>query len=406
MSKISFYEAIQKIRDSNIPSIGDESIFFGNSLDRVLNEDIFAKEDMPLFPVSSMDGYAFKIEDLEYFRQNGLEISQDNPAGSDFIELERYKAIKTFTGSLMPKNSDTLVIVESVEVKDNKIYLKENIQPKQGDWVRQRGDNYRSGEMLLSKGCKITPYEIGLLAELNYVFVRVKQKPKVGILVSGNEIIEVGEQRKHFGQVRNTNQHLLKAMIEKMGGVAVVYKNTHDNLDDIREIFSMMLRECDFIVTTGGMSKGDYDFTQNVILENSEVIFQGVDIKPGKPTMFAIDKNTNKPILGLSGNPNAVATTFYIFGKFIFSKLLQQEEHLKIVNAIAQEEIKKKDLRTEFRSCFIKLVSGKYEASFMQKKSNQSAIINNLCGESALAILDKDFIDKNEEIKVILFKEF
>lgn len=406
MNQISFYEAIQKITNSNIQPIGDESLFFGNSLDRVLNEDIFAKEDMPLFPISSMDGYAFRIEDLEHFKQNGLEISRDNPAGSDFVELEERKAIKTFTGSLMPKNSDTLVIVESVEAKNNKIYLKENIQPKQGDWVRQRGDNYRSGEMLLSKGCKISPYEIGLLAELNHIFVKVKQKPKVGILVSGSEVIEVGEQREHFGQVRNTNQHILKAMVEKMGGVAVVYKSICDNIDAIREIFSIMLKECDFIVTTGGMSKGDYDFTQKVILEKSEIVFRGVDVKPGKPTTFAIDKNTKKPILGLSGNPNAVAITFYIFGRIIFSKLLQQEKQLHIISAITQEEIKKKDPRIEFRSCFIKLISGKYEVSFMQKKSNQSAIINNLCGDSALAILDRDFIDKNQEIKVILFKEF
>ncbi|WP_104697611.1 MULTISPECIES: molybdopterin molybdotransferase MoeA [unclassified Helicobacter] len=404
---INFDEAIQKILDSEIPSIGSEKIVFSNSIDRVLDEDIFAEESMPLAPLSSMDGYAFNFEDLEFFRNNGLIITQDNPAGSDFSDLKPQSAIKTFTGSLMPKNSDTLVIVEDVEVREGRIFLKSDVSLKRGDWVRQIGDNYKEGDLLLQRSCKITPYEIGLLAELNRVFVKVKQKPRVGILTSGNEIIEVGERREHLGQVRSSNNHILSAMIEKMGGSALIYSNTKDDFESLRRIFAQMLRECDFIVTTGGMSKGDYDFTQDVILESSNIVFKGVNIKPGKPTMFAIDKKSNKPILGLSGNPNAVAITFYLFGKTIMAKMLQQNSTpLKIVRAKLVEDVVKNDDRVEFRSCFISQVDGIYHTSFANKKKNQSAIINNLCGESALAILDHKILEKNQEVKVILFKEF
>lgn len=404
---VDFNQAIQKILDSNIPIMGSEKVNFSNSLDRVLDEDIFAGESMPLAPVSSMDGYAFNFKDLKYFQDNGLSIAHDNPAGSDFEQLESQTTIKTFTGSLMPKNSDTLVIVEDVFIKDNKIFLKPNITPKKGDWVREVGDNYKEGELLLQKQCKISPYEIGLLAELNKIFIKVKQKPRVGILTSGNEIIEVGERREHLGQVRSSNGHILSAMVEKMGGIALVYSNVEDNINGLKEIFVRMLKECDFIVTTGGMSKGDYDFTQKVIFELSEIVFKGVNIKPGKPTMFAIDKKFNKPVLGLSGNPNAVAITFYLFGGVVMKKMLQQDHiPLKIIYAKLAEDVLKNDDRVEFRSCFISQIDGFYQISFSNKKKNQSAIINNLCGESALAILDQKILKKNQEIKVILFKEF
>lgn len=404
---VSFKEAYQSIVESNIPQMGEEKVIFSNALDRVLSEPIYAPEHQPQAPVSSMDGFAFCFEDLEHLRTHGLAIMGDNPAGNTPLKLEKNCAIKTFTGALMPQGSDTLIIVESTLIKDNRLYLKEDAAlPKKGEWVRQIGENYQKGELLLEKNQKLTPYEIALLAELNRVCVQVRQKPKVGILISGSEIIEVGEARAHLGQVRSVNNHLLSAMVQKMGGTPIIYANTKDDRASLEAVFGRMLEECDALITTGGMSMGDYDFTQEVIEARAKVVFKKVRIKPGKPMLFALDKARGKPILGLSGNPNAVAITFYIFGGCMLAKMLGLPTELATHRAILRESIERADSRLEFRSCEIELHEGRYYASFARKKPNQSAIINNLCAKSALAILSEESLSAGEEVEIILFKEF
>ncbi|MCE3037619.1 molybdopterin molybdotransferase MoeA [Helicobacter sp. faydin-H20] len=404
---ISFQEALQSILSTPLPLVGDEKINFTNSLDRILSTDIYAQENIPLAPLSSMDGYAFNYEDLEILKTQGLEILQDNPAGSELSICKKGCAIKTFTGALMPKMTDTIVLIEECQVQNQRIFLHQDMHLQKGAWVRPVGSNYQSGEKLLQQGLKISPYEIGLLAELNCNFISVKQKPKVGILVSGSEIIEVGEKREHNGQVRSVNNHLIKAMVEKSGGQAIVYETLQDDKDTLLKTFTKMLNECDLIVTTGGMSKGDYDFTQDVILEHSDVIFKGVRIKPGKPVLFALSKASKKPILGLAGNPNAAAITFYLFGSLLLKRMTKQKAELKVLKAYLKEEMTKKDQRLEFRSVKLEVLEGKYYVSNLCK-NNQSAIINNLCEDRALVIFDaeKTILAKDTEVDIILLKEF
>lgn len=405
---ISFYEALEIIQNFDIPKIGTEKIFFGNALNRVLSEDIIAKQPMPRFYTSSMDGYAFCYDDLEVLQSEGLKINGDNPAGlKDFLVLEPKTCIKTFTGSRMPKNSDSIVIIENIDERNGRIFLKNpQISIQKGDWVRKIGENYQQGEVLLKKGQKISAYEIGLLADLNKVFIEVFRKPKIGILSGGNEIIEVGESSENENIVRSVNNHLLKALVESLGGEGVLYPMMSDDKTEIKRMFENAFKDCDMLLSTGGMSKGDYDFTQEVMQDLCKMEFKGVRIKPGKPVAFG--KYKDKFLLALPGNPNSAAITFYLFGYILFYKMLGVSYKHIFLKAVLEEKIIKKDSRMEFRVCDLHIKEGEYYVGFSDKKVLQSSVVNNLCQKSALCILPEGEIElkRNDKIEILLFKEF
>lgn len=408
---ISFFEAVDFITHSQILPLGREKVIFSDSLGRVLAQDIIAKSDMPKFATSSMDGYAFCFEDIQKLTTEGLIFQGDNPAGASVEPLKSNSTIKSFTGSIMPKNSDTILLVEHSFCEGGRVFLSKDAPlPKKGDWVRSVGENYAQGDVLLKRGDIIGAYEIGLLADLNEVFVEVFRKPRVGILSGGSEIIEVGQERTSENAIRSVNNHLLKAMVQVMGGEAFLYPIMPDKKESIKEMMIEAMRDCDMLVSTGGMSMGDYDFTQYVISELSEVIFKGVRMKPGKPVSYALydQGGVKKPLLGLPGSPNSAAVTFYLLGHLIFARMLGIDYKHQFLKATLSEDISKNDTRMEFRVCDLEIIDGRYYVSFSKKRTLQSSIINNLCGQTALVVLQEntDDLHKGDVVDIVLFRNF
>lgn len=408
---ISFFEAVDFITHSQILPLGREKVIFSDSLGRVLAQDIIAKSDMPKFATSSMDGYAFCFEDIQKLTTEGLIFQGDNPAGASVEPLKSNSTIKSFTGSIMPKNSDTILLVEHSFCEGGRVFLSKDAPlPKKGDWVRSVGENYAQGDVLLKRGDIIGAYEIGLLADLNEVFVEVFRKPRVGILSGGSEIIEVGQERTSENAIRSVNNHLLKAMVQVMGGEAFLYPIMPDKKESIKEMMIEAMRDCDMLVSTGGMSMGDYDFTQYVISELSEVIFKGVRMKPGKPVSYALydQGGVKKPLLGLPGSPNSAAVTFYLLGHLIFARMLGIDYKHQFLKATLIEDISKSDTRMEFRVCDLEIIDGRYYVSFSKKRTLQSSIINNLCGQTALVVLQEntDDLHKGDVVDIVLFRNF
>lgn len=412
---ISFFEAVDFVIHSQISSLGREKVIFTDSLGRVLAQDIIAKSDMPKFPTSSMDGYAFCFEDVAKLTTDGLIYQGDNPAGANIEPLKPNNTIKTFTGSTMPKNSDTILLVEHSCYKDGRVFLSQDAcLPQKGAWVRPVGQNYAKGDVLLKKGDVIGPYEIGLLADLNEVFVEVFKKPRVGILTGGSEIIEVGEEKTSPYSIRSVNNHLLKAMAESMGAEAFLYPIMPDDKESIKAMMLEAMSGCDVLVSTGGMSMGDYDFTQDVISELSEVVFKGVKIKPGKPLSYALynQGNLKRPLLGLPGSPNSAAVTFYLMGSLVLAMMMGRDYQHQFLKAILSEDVKRSggnnDGRMEFRVCDIEIIEGKYYASFSKKRAFQSSVINNLCGKTALVVLEENGGDlhKGDVVDMLLLTNF
>lgn len=390
---ISYKEALHILDSIPIEPLGTQQVHFKNALNRILAQDVKAPCNVPAYPTAAMDGYAIMFEDLELLSTQGLAILPPNKAGNpERPTLQKAHAIKTFTGSTMPLNADTLVIVEHITLKSDKIFLNVPLDSiRKSQWIRQVGDNYKENEILLHKGDKIGAFEVGLLAELNQSFVRVYQKAKVGILCVGDEIIEVGQDSPHQNVVRSVNTHLLESLLLQMGQEPIIYPIAKDDKDMIKVAYVKALQECDMLLTTGGMSMGDYDFTQEIMQELSQIHFKGVRLKPGKPVAFGTADKTL--ILGLPGFPNSCAVTFLLFGTTLLARLQNRIYKPLYFEATLLEECKRGDSRLEFRACEVFSHNGKLSVSFANKKSLQSSMVNNLTHNTALAILEENGSD-------------
>ena len=402
--KISYLQAKEILNSQNIYPKSIERVFLHESLNRILSQDIFAPNDMPMLNLSNMDGYAIYSAMLKNINEC-FEILQENPAGNkEILELPTNKpcAIKTFTGAAIPKNADILVPIEWAEIKGNHIIIKQI--PKIGEFIRKKGDNYKKGEKLLSKGTKINSHHIGLLASLNQVFVEVYERPKVGILVNGNEILELGESKDSPNSIYNANGHLLYAKILENGGIPKLYPILKDDKEQIQSCLQTALRECDLILSTGGASVGDYDFIRQISQQQKEqVVFRGVRIKPGQHVLYA--HFGGKQFFGLPGFPNSTLVTFELFAKIILAKLCGSKPYQESIQITLDEDLQKNDSRLEFRVCNIRNQAGIFSVDFLGKKDFQSAILNNFCpldnSRVGLAILENQ-TTKGKSIEVLL----
>lgn len=402
-TNISYQESIEILNSIPIQPKSIEKIPFSQALGRILAEDIIAEENMPKHPTSAMDGYALNYEDIPSLFGEGVRVLSVNKAGESEERIcERGGCIKTFTGAKIPTNCDTLALVEEVREENGKLYALEGASFQKGKWIRAVGENYAKGEVLLKKESKITPFEIGLLAELNCVYVCVHLKPRVAILSGGDEIIEVGE-RERENAIRSVNNHLLQALCSSMGAEGRIYPLLTDNKEQIAKQVKEALRDCDVLITTGGASKGDFDYTQEVIKEVCEMQFKGVRMKPGKPVGFGITKE-GQYVFTLPGFPNSSAVTFMLFTRLVLGKLLGTNPALEPLKARLTQTIKRVDSRMEFRICNLRVQNGIYEVGFWDKKTLQSSVVNNFCSKSALMILEENGaeLQEGEMVEVLL----
>jgi molybdopterin molybdotransferase len=367
-------------------STRSERIFIGNALGRVLAEDIVADEDYPTHPTSAMDGYAILYEDAADSKE--LTILGDNPAGADEVgSVESGVCIKTFTGSLMPAGSDTLVPVENVLVKENQILI-EKMVPK-GFAVRPVGESYRKGDVLISCGTIIGFAEIGVLAGINRVMISVTQRPRVCIIATGSEILDIGETQRHAGQIRSSNSYTLEALVNQLGGESIGMGIIGDDKNAIMERFEEALRSSDIVVSTGGVSVGDYDFVKHIVPKlGAEVIFKGVNIKPGQHVMVA--QRGSKFIVSLPGFAYSSTVTFILYVAPLIARMLGSANPYEPIEATLKVPFAKRSNKSEFTACNLSFDDGRYWVDFEGKKTGSSAILTNLLGRSGLMICGEE----------------
>ena len=367
-------------------SIRSERVFISNTLGRVVAEDIVADEDYPTHPTSAMDGYAILHSDT--VDSKVLTILGDNPAGADEIgSVESGLCIKTFTGSLMPEGSDTLVPIENVLVKENQILIEKMVP--QGFAVRPVGESYRKGDVLISRGTIIGFAEIGVLAGINRVMISVAQRPRVSIIATGSEILDIGEAERHAGQIRSSNSYTLDALVAQIGGESVGMGIVGDDKNAIMERFDEALRSSDIVVSTGGVSVGDYDFVKHIVPKlGAEVIFKGVNIKPGQHVMVA--QRGSKFIVSLPGFAYSSTVTFILYVTPLISRMLGRANPYEPIEATLKVPFAKRSNKSEFTACNLSFEDGRYWVDFEGKKTGSSAILTNLLGHAALMICGED----------------
>ena len=382
---LHFDDSISKIEDIDISSYRKKKLYLVDALGYILAEDIVADHNSPEYPTSSMDGYALKHEDISLGR---LKISSINPAGSELSDsIKDGECIKTFTGSLMPEGSDTLIPIEMVEVDGDEIIIKESV-PK-GFSVRAVGENYSKDDLLIASGTKIDIAQIGVMAGLNIVAPLVYDKPTVSIISTGSELLELGENQTNPSQIRSSNNYILEAIVKKYGGIPHQLGCIRDDKDSITSAIDSALSQSDIVVTTGGVSVGDFDFVKDVIRElGCEVIFKGVRVKPGQHIMVA--QKGDKFIIGLPGFAYSSTVTALIYLVPLIAKFQKAKCPLRRVKAKLKEPFIKRAKKAEFTACNYSIVDGEYIVDFDGKKIGSSAILTNMLGNIALLVTDED----------------
>jgi molybdopterin molybdotransferase len=364
----------------------------------VLAEDIVAEENSPEAPTSGMDGYAVRHEDLALGR---LKISGINPAGnSELEELRPGEAIKTFTGSLMPPGSDTLIPIENVTVEGEEILIDESVP--RGFSVRPVGENYAEGERLIPAGTRIDYPQIGVLSSLNRCHVTVYSRPRVAILATGSELLELGEPQSHAGQIRSSNNYTIGAIVERYGAEAIQMGCVGDERKRIAAAVDNALAQADIVVSTGGVSVGDFDFVKDVVYAlDAEVLFKGVRIKPGQHIMVA--RRRDQFIVALPGFAYSSTVTALLYVVPLIAKLQKTRNPIERVRATLREPFVKRAKKAEFTACNLRLEAGEYFVDFQGKKSGTSAILTNMLGPVGLLYTSEEEGDKDagETVEVL-----
>ena len=399
MAFIHFDESIEIIKNIKIENYKTHKKYLTDTLGYVLAEDIITDHNSPAFPTSAMDGYAVKHEDLALGR---LRISSINPAGADLTEaVMGGECIKTFTGSLMPEGADTLIPIENVTVEGDEIIINEDVPF--GFSVRAIGENYAEGQKLIECGTKIGFADIGVMASLNIVSPLVYEKPRVAILSTGSELLELGETQTSDAQIRSSNNYILEALVKKYDGEALQLGCISDDKESILLAVDKALTQSDIVVTTGGVSVGDFDFVKDVIVElGCEVLFKGVRVKPGQHIMVA--KKDDKFIVALPGFAYSSTVTALLYLIPLIAKLQKGTCSLRVVEATLRSPFNKRIKKAEFTACNYSLEEGSYFIDFNGKKSGSSAILTNMLGSTALLMTSEEDFPKviGDKVKVLL----
>ncbi|MEL4897906.1 molybdopterin molybdotransferase MoeA [Crocosphaera sp. Alani8] len=347
---------------------------------RILAKSITSSLDFPYWNNSAMDGYGVRFEDVNQGNTDQpitLKIVDEVPAGvQPKISLKSGETCRIFTGAVLPDGVDTIIIQENVQRQKDKIVVSQS--PKYcGEFVRKKGDFYRSGDTLLSLGTKINEPEIAILATAQCFPVTVYRRPRVAILSTGNELITPTEKLQP-GQIIDSNQYALKSFILKNGGIPISLGIVGDDRDLIKKKIIEGINNADFVLSTGGVSVGDYDYVDKILAElGGKIKINSVAIKPGKPLTVAKFDN-GCVYFGLPGNPVSALVCCWRFVKLALDKLsgIEGDHKPKLITAKSDHDLSSGGQRETYVWGQLKLVDGEHIFTLAKGHQNSANLIN------------------------------
>jgi len=308
---ISYEEAKGIILENVKPVERTEKVPLDEACDRVLAEDIVAEAPVPSFARASMDGYAVKAEDTygaSSFRPKNLRIIGAAYPGEPFMgEVGKGEAVQIATGCPIPRGADSVVMVEFTKEENGIVEVQRPLYP--GANVAPRGEDLEEGAIALKAGVHLTPSKVGVLAALGRTAAKVYAKPLVTVISTGKEVKEVGSELGE-GEIYDINSHTLSAIASANGATPVRRGIIQDTYENLRSVIEEAVRG-DMVVFSGGSSVGARDLLFNVVSELGRVLFHGVQLKPGKPTLFGLVQG--KPLFGMPGYPTSCLSNAYLF---------------------------------------------------------------------------------------------
>jgi molybdopterin molybdotransferase len=339
---ISVGTALAEVLQAAAPLAPERTALLG-TLGRVAAEDIASTRTVPAAANSAMDGYAVRHQDLG---PAPLRVVAIVPAGSvPETPVTAGTAVKLFTGSVIPSGADTVVRIEDVEKRDDDAVLVLR-PPARGANVRPAGEDVQPGQVVVTAGTVIGPADIGVLASLGRTTMLVHQRPRVTILSTGSELVEVDETPGP-AQVVNTNAYALAAAVRDAGGEPVVLPIVRDRPEDLEGVLAEAAR-ADVMLTSGGVSVGDLDYVRGALdALGVERVFWGVAQKPGKPLTFG--RFGRRLVFGLPGNPVSALVCFYLYVRPALRRLQgHRRVHLPVTSARLARPVRKAAGLTEF----------------------------------------------------------
>ncbi len=357
--------------------------------DHVLAEDVYSPINMPPFRQSAMDGYAVRMENNHY-----AVIGEVKTGDQQDYALERGDAIRIFTGAMVPDQADAVVKQELVSRNGDLIDIEGAI--KLGSNIRPMGEQIKKGELALKKGTKLNPAAVGFLATLGIHHINVFSKPRISVLVTGNELVEPGNDLLP-GQIFESNSTMLIAALEKVGYSDVKKFTIKDNFDETKSQIQKSIEESDVILITGGISVGDYDFVGKALeVLEVEKIFYKVKQKPGKPLYCG--KKGNCMIFALPGNPAAALSCFYVY---VLGTMRQMCGESKKPVFKEQLVLNRDVVNTSGRGLLLKAVKHGNKVEILDSQS--SAMLNTFALANVLVYIpsDKEFLYEGEFVEGI-----
>lgn len=389
--------------------VGTEQIRTVRARARVLAQDLYSSVDLPHFHRAAMDGYAVKAKDTFGASQSlpaYLKLAGVVEMGKEATQpLGAGEAIRISTGGMIPPESDAVVMVEYTDETDaGLVEIHRSVSPWQN--VIQIGDDIKKGELVFQRGRRLRAHDLGALTGVGISSVLVYMRPRIALISTGDEIVDADTDPMP-GQVRNINQHSLAGLIEGWGGELRDWGVIRDDKDQLIRAIGEALQWSDLVLLSGGSSMGAKDIALEAILSfpDSEFIFHGISVSPGKPTIFA--KACGKPIVGLPGYPVSALVIFDLFAAPLIRKVGGEDETAltkfsKTLRATLKTNISSQVGREDYVRVTLERDSERWLATPLPSKSG--AIFTLVKADGMVRIdLNQDGLEQGEEVEVILF---
>lgn len=389
---LSVDEALDLVLN-RVSVLADETVDLLDALGRVLARPIAARDSLPPFANSAMDGYALRADDVEGARSDSpvvLRVVADIAAGTNpTVDVVAGTAARIMTGGPLPAGADAVVPVEFTDEpwREADRPLPEHIaihkMVTSGDYVRYPGEDVRAGTVVIEEGAVLRPQEIGMMAALGYAQVPVFRRPKVGILATGDELVDVSSALSP-GKIRNSNSYVQAAQVRASGGIPIMLGVAGDTEVDVREKLNSAINDhVDLLISSAGVSVGAYDVVKAVLDISGDVSFWRVRMRPGKPLAFG--SYGGIPYLGMPGNPVSAMVSFETFAR---PAILKMSGHRRLKRPVV-EAITLEELRSDGRESYIRAQISRDERGYVARTtgSQGSHIMTSLVRANALLVI-------------------
>ena len=396
---VVYDEAIRLLLQQARPVRETENAPLGEALGRVLAMEVTSPLNVPPLDNSAMDGYAVRAGEIEPGK--AIPVSQRIPAGTVGNPLDTGTCARIFTGAPVPPGADAVIMQEQATEQGNNAVSFESA-PRAGDNIRSAGEDLRKGDIVLESGNRIEPQHLGLAASIGLAELGVFRRLRVATFFTGDEIVEPGKPLGE-GEIYNSNQYHLNALIQKLGCNVINLGIVEDRLDTTRATILEAARSADLIVTSGGVSVGEEDHVRLAIEELGTISMWRLKIKPGKPLVLGHVRET--PIIGLPGNPVSAFVTCLLFVRPFLLRMQGLKDVMPSSYPVTADfDWRRPGIRREFLRARVRNQEGEALAEIHPRQG--SGVLSSTCWANGLVVIpEQTQVEKGDRVQFIPFRE-